>query len=299
MSSVFKCSKCKKKFDYISLLKKHNDRKYPCTQVKCINCNKKFTSNKTLNVHIRNKTCIELSYSYEKDDDYSYNEEDDNEYSNDPEPIINKTTKIIKDKGKKIITKSNAENNAVIESLNSTISGNINNSNNNSIYNINNIICSIKMVKYGDEDMTKMPIGLFEDILYQPSRCIPYLIEVTNFDKSNPEYHSIYIKDIYSNEVHVFDGNKWIIEDRDTIVEYIIRVSRDFLIKENNKRIGKIKDICACRFRRFINEVDTERVMNNIREDVIQLLYEKREIPMKTKREINDVRFEANRKLIK
>ena len=80
---------------------------------------------------------------------------------------------------------------------------------------ITNIQQNIKLLSYGSTDISHLTDKDFLKCLNHSNFCIPHLIEKIHFNPKNPENHNIYISNIKNNYAMLYNGNKWILKDRD------------------------------------------------------------------------------------
>ena len=219
----YKCNRCcklyKNKFDY----NRHLNRQKPCaiqtpndttehqynTSIKdntvqnynsintdqtpiiekehiCKYCKSSFTRNWSLLRHIDMRCAKKKDIDEEKEEKFN---------------ILLQELKEIKKE--MIVLKNNATNNNIIKNNNNN--NNINNTQN--IQNNNNI--NIKLVAYGKEDITNLSKDEWRKIIFKNYKSIEELTNVLHFDKNKPENHNIYIPNIKSKFIMIFDGEDW------------------------------------------------------------------------------------------
>ncbi len=160
--------------------------------------------------------------------------------------------------------------------------GTINNTTNTGI--VNN---TINIIAFGKEDISHITNKEWMRIINRQYRSIEDLVVKTHFDKNKPENHNIYISNIKSKYIMVHDGKNWCIKDkRDTIDDlydekaYIIFNKVDEL---NSQGVGlpfKIVD----KYNEIKTDYDEEKIRAALIKDIELILYNKRDIPIYSKR---------------
>jgi hypothetical protein len=170
---------------------------------------------------------------------------------------------------------------------------NINNFNNiSNITNINNVSnisnLNIQLVAFGSEDRTKLKNSEIFGLLKKGFKSVPELIKRLHFDENKPENHNIYIPSMSRNYVMVFDGDEWRLVDKDETVESIFDDGRDFLVikrDEFEEILDEKYNKQIIKFDRFNSEIDKVKTKKKeILNDIKMILYNKRTIPLKTKK---------------
>jgi len=111
------------------------------------------------------------------------------------------------------------------------------------------------------------------------------LIEQIHFDPQKPENHNIYISNIKNNYVMLYNGNKWILKDRDEAITNLID-DKDVILEqkleewiEKGNEYPKIMN----KFKRYIEKKDNNKVLNKIKDEIKLVLFNNREIVDKNK----------------
>jgi len=274
---MFECDKCNKKFNFNSLLKKHQSRKRSCItiedyhnklkeitdkieniineslkiNIKCLFCEKNFSNKSNLSKHIY-KVCVvknELDNEKNKILEYKKNQERNNEIKQlriDMEKILKKQT------------------------TNITINNTINNNNNNLVININ---------PYGKENLSHITDTDYKKYLNGFFSGFTKFIEKVHFDKHMPENHNICISNIKSKYVYVYEDNKWIMKHKNDILDNLITKKYNILTDKCDELEddGIIDDNILENFRTFQENYDNTESQKNTKNDVMLLLYNNRD----------------------
>ena len=256
MTVLYSCDKCLKSFTKKSIYDYHVRRKISCDmkndEITCDNCNKHFSTYSNLCKHKRyicNEMILELKKSRKNKD------------------------KIIIDLYQKINTIANNKDKNII------INTNITNNNNNNIQIIAfDILQNSEFLQFSD----------YGKLFNKCMRCIQAYIEYVYCNPNRPEYNNIYISNIVNKFIKIHDGKNWHIENKDVVIDELIRNVRDILedafeeykeqlnidtINRFNKFIDINKDKNSKKYKKFIEHVTNEVILifynyrNNIKKN--------------------------------
>ena len=107
-----------------------------------------------------------------------------------------------------------------------------------------------------------------------------YLKCLKHFNKDHPENHNIKITNLRDKYVQIFDGNKWIIEDEDDVLQELYDVNADFLIDVYTELVkqNKIDDLGKVKFERFMKAKDDEDTISGSKKDFKKMMYNNRDM---------------------
>jgi hypothetical protein len=159
--------------------------------------------------------------------------------------------------------KENDKNNIIINIDNST-------TNNNSINNINIILENLR--PFGKENYDYIDIEAIKKII-KPARNLLYkFIKMIHFNINHPENWNYFISNIRGNKANIYNGKKFVIDDKVESLIKLIESKKDFLesfITELEDLVDMDKE-SALDFLSYFNkkdfECDTERVMKEVEE---------------------------------
>ena len=144
----------------------------------------------------------------------------------------------------------------------------------------NNIQNNIKVLSYKNTDISHLTDKDFMYCLNRSNMCIPHLIKKIHFNPNKPENHNIYISNIKNNYVMIYDGNKWVIKDRDESIEDLID-SNEFIIEqkleewiENGNQYPEIMN----KFNRYIEKRESDSILDTIKKEIKLLLFNNRKL---------------------
>lgn len=182
---------------------------------------------------------------------------------------------------KRIISEMQEKLNA--SQANNVVNGNVNNINNIVTTNqtINN---DIKMIAFGKEDLYSLLTD--EQAIKYLSRgyqSVCQLIEDLHFDPKKPEHHNVYISDKNRDKALTYNGEMWDTVEKVDVVEQLFDDKACYLNAMYKELKNRLDNKTVTKYSRFMNDTDNE-VIESIKRDIRKLLYNKRHIPMATKK---------------
>ena len=215
----------------------------PKTNFQCGDCHKYYKTSIILNDHVANK-CKKK----------------------------NKTTKEIEEKDKEI-----ADLKEELQKQKQT--QNINNNNNitqNIIQNNNNIIV---VLPHNKPTLNHLTDADYFSILGRNLMSIPVMIEKIHFNQKIPQNQNIYISNIKNKYVMIYNGFEWYLQNRDITIHNLIAENEtrleDWLTKEDvlDKYPTAMK-----RFELYLQLKEKDENLDMIKEEILLLLYNKRNL---------------------
>ena len=260
----YTCNLCNKTFDHKSTYVRHCNKKKPCiigtqtvlpeqlgTQLipetdenECLYCNKTFTSLKSLRRHNKHY-CAK------------------NKINNNIEKELN----ILKEK-------INELENVNKQLIKNTITNN-NNSNNNTNNNTNNgTINNITINQYGKEDMSHITLQDFKGLFSRCNSCVPFFVELLHFNKDKPENNNIYISNMKSPYLMLYDGAKWKLAEKNAILDDMYDDKCEILVNKYEDLKDHLDESIMNKFSKFLNKY--ELMKDNVIKDIKLVLYNNR-----------------------
>lgn len=253
---MWECTNCRKVFKYESELRRHLNRKNPCSPIiednACPYCHKEYTNKYTLKRHItyyctRNDNRIipetkneiypceycgkEFTTKFNLNRHVLRNCKMKRNNVLHVNNIIDKNKQLeyennkLKDeldKMKRQLNTSNItnNNNNINNSTNdNSTNNNINNSTTNNTTNNNTVI---NIIAHGKEDIYSLKIREMLEILDRGYNSVTELISRLNFNPDRPEYHNVYKPNLRDNYIIVYDGNDWVVKNQDEVLNDMI-----------------------------------------------------------------------------
>lgn len=106
----------------------------------------------------------------------------------------------------------------------------INNNQQVIINNINNNYTN-NLLSYTNTDTTHLTLDQYKKIFNRRNNCIQEAIKAIHFDANKPENMNIYISNLNNGYVLVYDGDDWILKDKEIAIEELMD-SKEILLEE-------------------------------------------------------------------
>ena len=110
------------------------------------------------------------------------------------------------------------------------------------------------------------------------------MIEKIHFNPKKPENHNIYISNLKNNYAMIYNGNKWMICDREDSIQSLIDENEGILeqkIEEWLENGNEYPEIMK-KFNRYIEKKEDDRVLNKVKNEIRIMLFNNRDmIPSK------------------
>ncbi len=159
-------------------------------------------------------------------------------------------------------------------STTNTNSNTINNTVNNSgIINNNNI--EVKLVAYGKEDRSYLTEKDYMNILNKGFQSVPELVKYIHFNKNRPENFNIYISNMRDSYIMVFNGKKWVLQNKKETLDDLYNTKRDILTEKYEELVKdkKLPEKTIRKFDRFVNDEQDKKIADGIKDEVKLILY--------------------------
>jgi hypothetical protein len=247
----------------------------------CNFCKHVFTRKDNLVKHLGGHCKIKKVEQQEHDDRFKQLLKDMNEIKEKHKKMKKQNEKILNENKQLKKTINNRINNTAINSHNT-------NNNTNNIINSNNVI---NIVAFGKEKL-EYSEDVIKQLLNQGYKAVEKTIEFTNLNKNKPQYHNVFIPNIRSPYATVYDGKNWKLEDLNTVLDQLYDDKRCYLEDKFDEFIESLNKTTIKKFKRFLNDDDDEnendatdnKIKKIIKKRIKLLLYNKRDIPMNSKK---------------
>lgn len=171
------------------------------------------------------------------------------------------------------------------EKINASQGNNIVNSTvNNIVTTTQNINNDIKMIAFGKEDLYSL---LTDDeaikYLKKGYQSVYNLIEDLHFDPNRPDLHNVYISDINRDKAIAYNGERWDTVGKIDAVDQLFDDKACYLNAMYKELKNRLDQKTIIKYSRFMNDKDTETI-EGLKREIKTLLYNKRHIPMSTKK---------------
>ncbi len=250
---------------------------------KCNYCQKTFTRSDNLNRHLKNICKVKKQHDAEKEIMFQkLVQQMDNQNKKMNEQ--NKKMDLIIEENKELKCKlstnesptltNNTDNTAnTANTINTTIDNSQNIQNNN-----------IKLVAFGEEDLSYITTGICKRILNKGFRSVPVLIKYNHFHENKPEFHNVYISNMQNSHAAIYNGIQWKLISKTEAVERLIHDGKYYLIEKFEELFEELDPVTIKKFNRFINQSEDDEVLNGLKRDIRYMLYNNKNLPEKTRR---------------
>ncbi len=283
---MYECPRCKYKCDTSTIFKRHLSKKNICSPIlrdiniedidiekckinillySCENCSELFTIKSNLTKHKHKcknipKDVDTNSFEYLKN-------------------IVDKLNKQLEEKDKQIEENRNEikEKNNQINELIKKSGNTITNNNINFILSYNNS----SMAHISDNDMYAC--------LRSCVLSIPNLVQKIHFDPNVPKNHNVYINNIKTDYVMVYNGKLWELKDRNEIIIDMI-YKYEFKLEDwcSSEEIQKAYPNALKHLQEYMKKRDKneEEIMKNMKNEVKLILYNNKNMILETKKKL-------------
>jgi uncharacterized C2H2 Zn-finger protein len=142
------------------------------------------------------------------------------------------------------------------------------------------------VLPYGKESLKHIKKKEWANIINRAFNSLPVLVQKVHYDPKETKNHNIYISNLKSNVVILYNGHEWIARDRDEILTDMITNRTDDLEKQFEKLLPTLPDHIIKKFKRFLNNVDERKEVNRIKKKLKLILYNKKNLPMKMRQDM-------------
>ena len=146
-----------------------------------------------------------------------------------------------------------------------------------------NIQQNIKILAYDSTDLSHLTNNDYLKCLKHSNFCIPHLIKKIHFNPDKPENHNIYISNLKNNYVMIYNGEKWMINDRDESIQSLIDDKESIIEQKLEEWIenGKNYPDIMKKFNRYLEKKENDTVLNKIKNEIKLMLFNNRDIVIK------------------
>jgi hypothetical protein len=143
-----------------------------------------------------------------------------------------------------------------------------------------NIQQNIKILAYNNTDLSHLTDKDYLKCLKHSNFCIPHLIKKIHFNPKKPENHNIYISNLKNNYVMIYNGNKWMINDREESIQNLIDEKESIIEQKLEEWIenGEQYPDIMKKFNRYLEKRENDKVLNKIKSEIKMMLFNNRDI---------------------
>jgi hypothetical protein len=143
-----------------------------------------------------------------------------------------------------------------------------------------NNIQNIQILAHSNTDLSHLTDNDYLKCLKHSNFCIPHLIEKIHFNPKKPENHNIYISNLKNNYVMIYNGYKWMLNDREESIQNLIDEKESIIEQkleewlENGKQYPDIMK----KFNRYLEKKENDTVLNKIKDEIKLMLFNNRDL---------------------
>ena len=223
----------------------------------CHNCQKEFNCKSEYDRHInKKKSCINELF-------ICHNCQKEFNCKSDYDRHINKKKSCQMNDAKVITDNSHSHN---IDSYNTNINGNT---------------INININAYGKEDLSHITDKDYKILFKKCNSLIPALIELIHFNENKPENKNVFMSNIKSRYVNVYDGTQWNLMNKHELIDDIYD-NKCIIIKDKFDDMKELlnKNIIEL-FNKFIDKHETKIMKKNMADKIQLMLYNNRNLIQK------------------
>lgn len=143
-----------------------------------------------------------------------------------------------------------------------------------------------KLVAFGNEDKSLLTDTVYGKIFNRGRYSVVEFIKFLHFNIKHPENHNIFISNINSEHVLIFDGVRWMLSQRDKTIKDVYQDSVSTLDDVYFRKIAKSPESAVSRFEEFLKKSEKSEVLNDIKEELKLLFYNYRHFAESAKKRI-------------
>ena len=150
---------------------------------------------------------------------------------------------------------------------------------------VQNIQNNIKLLAYNKTDISDLTEKDFIRCFNHNNMCVPHLLKRIHFNRKKPENHNVFLSNLKSGYIMLYDGKQWNTYNRDEVIDDMFDEKHDILEQKYEEwvDVGKDYPIIYYKFRRYLEKMNNDVVMKKIKDEMKLVLYNNRNIVKKIK----------------
>jgi len=150
---------------------------------------------------------------------------------------------------------------------------------------VQNIQNNIKLLAYDKTDISDLTDKDFIKCFNHNNMCVPHLLKRIHFNKKKPENHNVFLSNLKSGYIMLYDGKQWNTYNRDDVIDDMFDEKHDILEQKYEEwvDVGKDYPIIYYKFRRYLEKMNNDVVMKKIKDEMKLVLYNNRNIVKRIK----------------
>ena len=152
----------------------------------------------------------------------------------------------------------------------------IQNVNQGIVQNGNNVI-NIQLLNHQDTDYSHLTPKDYISCIHDCNKCVKTLIEKVHFNANKPENMNIYLSNIKGKYLMIYKDNLWQIQDKKSQVDELYD-NNEFVLETWYDEYKETHPDIIASFQRYLQNRDEDETLNNIKEEILVMLYNKRKM---------------------
>ena len=137
------------------------------------------------------------------------------------------------------------------------------------------------ILPYNDTNKQFLTDEMIKKCMEKQNRCVPEMIKLVHFNNKHPENMNLCISNLKNDYVMVFDGEEWVVKNRDDMFDKLISDSEKILQSKFMKWFDNAKEDdkynkAVEKFKKCLNKSSNQTLINNIKKELKLLLYNTR-----------------------
>lgn len=143
---------------------------------------------------------------------------------------------------------------------------------------IDNDKIGMKLLSYNETNRLFLTDDMISFCMQQQNRCIPEMIKLVHFNNEYPENNNIVIRNIKTDYVMIFDGEDWILNDKNEMMDKIISdneklIHTKFLEWYDDKSKKEKYKLAIGKFEQYLEQSSNQTLIDAIKKELKLLCY--------------------------
>lgn len=145
---------------------------------------------------------------------------------------------------------------------------------------------NITLLDYKNTDLSHLTHDDYVKSIYRVNNCVKNLTEKIHFNPEKPENMNIYISNLKNNYVTVYENGEWVLKKGiDDIYDHKEILLEEWIENEQDN-YPELRD----KFEKYLQNKEDDSIMNNIKEDIKLMMYNKKKLVIKNQQELEEVK---------
>jgi len=150
---------------------------------------------------------------------------------------------------------------------------------NNGVIHQNQNVVNIQLLNHTETDYSHLTHKDYVMCIHDCNKCVKSMIEKVHFNKDKPENRNIYISNIKGKYIMIYKDNAWQIIDKKEQLDDMYDYNEMVLEFWYDEYKTKYPDIVKS-FQRYLKNKDGNDVLNKVKDEILMMLYNKRNMIM-------------------